>query len=299
MATRTVPEVRHNMPFQAGIVSYRGGKSYLAHKLVDLFPPHTRYIEPFFGAGSVFFAKHPAPYEVINDLDRNVTIFFQMLRDQPADLIAQLWATPYSREEFITAIQEADGLSPLEQARAFFVRHNQGFSGSANSSGDWGVGHRAVNNIPEMVSRWQSHLSLLSSTAKRLRNTIIEHQDFAKVIARFATTDTLIYADPPYLPETRTGGNDYHHEMALADHQRLLCVLTITDSMIALSGYDSPLYRDVLAGWDCSTFDVPAHSAGHVGKRKGKASPRRTECLWRNPHAMAGMPQQQRLWEVL
>lgn len=292
------PDVRHNQPFQAGIVAYRGGKGFLAHRIIELFPPHDRYIEPFFGAGHVFFTKPRVPYEVCNDLDRGVTIFFQQLRDQPAALIAQLWATPYSREEFETALQEADNLSPLEEARAFFIRHNQGFAGKATTSGDWGVGQGTITALPAPVARWQGRIVRLAEAAKRLRNAIIEHQDYARVLERYATPATLVYADPPYLHETRTNANDYHHEMTEKDHRLMLEQLTALDAMVVLSGYDHPIYTKALKGWHCTKFDVPAHSAGRVKGRKGKEAPRRTECLWRNPQAMAAITKQQSLWEV-
>lgn len=290
-------EVRENLPYNHGIISYMGGKNQIARDIVNLFPAHERYVEACAGAGNVFFAKTPAPFEVVNDLDRQITIFFQVLRDQPSDLIAQLWATPYSREEFVTALQEADNLSPLEAARSFFIRQNQGFSGKATHESDWGIVHSVMRNTPAMVGKWQTKITLLAGAAQRLRNTMIEHQDFEQVIHRYATPETLLYIDPPYLPETRKGNGDYRHEMTLADHERLLRVVTATDAMVALSGYDSALYREALQGWDMQTFDVPCHSAGRVGKRKGKASPRRTECLWRNPQAMAAISQQMRLWE--
>jgi DNA adenine methylase len=239
--------VLEGLPHNTTVLGYRGGKSYLAKYLVPLLPPHARYLETHFGGGSVFFAKPPAPYEVVNDLDRNVTTFFQCLRDQPTDLIAQLWATPYSREEFTTALQEADNLSPLEAARVFFIQQNQGFSGKATTEGNWGVGQDVSREMAQQPAKWQTKITLLAGAAERLRNTMIEHQDAARVIARYATPETLLYCDPPYLPETRTG-TDYRHEMTAADHERLLRVLTTTDAMVALSGYDSEMYRDMLTG---------------------------------------------------
>lgn len=291
------PDFRHNIAPQHGVISIRGGKGRIAPWVVSHFPRHARYVDAFFGAGHIYFAKEHAPFEVVNDLDRQVTTFFQCLRDQPADLIAQIWATPYSREEFATALQEATNLSPLEEARAFFTRQNQGFAGKAQSIGDWGVAQDAFRGVPSSVSTWQTQIALLAGAAQQLRNAMIERQDFEQVIRRYATPDTLIYCDPPYLPETRTGA-DYRNEMSTADHERLLRLITTTDALVVLSGYASPLYHDYLQGWDCVTLEVMANSAGRVRERKGKAAPRRTECLWRNPQTMAAIAQQRTLWEV-
>lgn len=290
-------DLRHNLAPQHGIVSIRGGKGRIAPWIVAAFPRHLRYVEAFFGGGHVFFAKERVPFEVVNDVDRQVTTFFQCLRDQPTDLIAQLWATPFSREEFAVALQEVTNLSPLEEARAFFTRHNQGFAGKAQSVGDWGIGQDAFRGVPSSISSWQTQLSLLAGAAQQLRNVMIEHQDFERVISRYATPETLIYCDPPYLPETRTR-KDYRYEMDIAAHERLLRLITTTDAMFVISGYDSPLYQDYLQGWECITLNVMANSAGRVKERKGKAAPRRTECLWRNPQAVAARTRQTTLWEA-
>jgi site-specific DNA-adenine methylase len=64
-----------------------GGKSKIADKLIDLFPPlnsYKIYVEPFVGAGNVFFKK---PYlegqlEVINDLDKDVYKVMKLLKNR-------------------------------------------------------------------------------------------------------------------------------------------------------------------------------------------------------------------------
>jgi len=288
------------LPTHASIIPYYGGKSYLSPRIVALMPSHTRYIEPFFGGGSVLFHKPRVAYEVVNDLDRHVTTFFQTLRDQPAELIAQLWATPYSREEFATALIDAINLSPIETARGFFIRQNMGFSGSAQSPGDWGVAHGLDRNLPKYVSKWQTHLALLAGVADRLRQTIIEHQDFEQVIRRYVVPDhdvgaTLIYADPPYVASTRAGNPAaYRHEMSDADHERLLKLLMAIPAMVLLSGYDCDLYRDTLSGWECVCWHVTARAAGH--SKTGKAQPTRVECLWRNPAAVSALTCQMTLF---
>jgi DNA adenine methylase len=50
-------------------IPYFGGKSRLAPWIVSLFPAHRVYVEPFFGGGSVLFAKRPSSIEIVNDLD--------------------------------------------------------------------------------------------------------------------------------------------------------------------------------------------------------------------------------------
>jgi len=290
--------VKHDLPMQSGgVVNYLGGKSHLASRIIGYFPPHVRYIEPFAGACNIILRKPKAPYEVANDLDRQVTTFFQVLRDNPSELLLQLMLTPYSREEFATALQEANNLSPLEEARSFFICHNQGFAGKAKSIGDWGINHDIWNGHQSTTSKWHSKIALLQGVAQRLQGIIIDNESALDCMERFITKDTanetFVYCDPPYLPETRKSG-DYYHDMSLKDHKVLLQYLVNTPAMVCLSGYPNELYRDYLTGWECISFNVQAHTS----KKKRAKEDQRTECLWRNPAASDAAGRQTRMFEV-
>lgn len=82
----------------------------------------------------------------------------------------------------------------------------------------------------------------------------------------------LIYADPPYLLETRTSTARYRHEYTVADHERLLrCLMSLPENVsVILSGYPSPLYDNTLTGWRSREFQ--AMTRGGV----------RTEKIWMN-----------------
>lgn len=82
--------------------------------------------------------------------------------------------------------------------------------------------------------------------------------------------DTLIYADPPYMMETRKGGELYDFEMDDAAHERLLECLTGARCMVMISGYRSPLYDDLLSRF--TRIDYQATT------RRGQV----TESLWMN-----------------
>ncbi|EBP4183180.1 DNA adenine methylase [Salmonella enterica subsp. diarizonae] len=95
----------------------------------------------------------------------------------------------------------------------------------------------------------------------------------------------LIYVDPPYLHETRTGNARYRYEYSVADHERLLsCLVSLPKNVsVILSGYPSQLYDERLAGWRSKEFQ--AMTRGGV----------RTEKIWMNypegraySHAFAG-----------
>lgn len=92
-----------NPPF-----AYYGGKTGMASRIIDLFPPHDTYIEPFFGSGAVFFAKGPSRHEIVNDIDGSIVCFFRQLRDNLDELERVCALTPYARDEYVAA-RNADG----------------------------------------------------------------------------------------------------------------------------------------------------------------------------------------------
>ena len=98
---------------------YVGGKQTMANQIVALMTPHDHYIEPFFGGGSVLFAKPPSKMETVNDIDGDLVTFWRMLRDRPKDLARVCAMTPHSRAEhraaqYLTDCGDLEGYaSPL------------------------------------------------------------------------------------------------------------------------------------------------------------------------------------------
>lgn len=56
-----------------------GNKQAIAEKIIPYFPAHKIYIEPFFGAGGMFFNKPKAKYNIVNDLDSDVFNLFDII----------------------------------------------------------------------------------------------------------------------------------------------------------------------------------------------------------------------------
>ena len=68
----------------------------------------------------------------------------------------------------------------------------------------------------------------------------------------------------------------YGIEMTDEDHRELAKVLNSCKAKVVLSGYDSPLYRELFASWRCLEFKTISHASG------GKTKSRRREVLWLN-----------------
>lgn len=252
------------------ILRYPGAKWRIADWIIQHMPPHGVYCEPYFGSGAVFFSKAPSKHETINDINGDVVNFFKVCRERPQELAALLELTPYAREEYKESYQEA--MDPMEKARRFAVRcwmaqgarqgQSNGWRNSANSSG------------PMVAGQWMCMPQRIQMAAKRLRHAQIDNRPALGVIARHNRNDCLIYADPPYLMETRTGGKQYSYEMDEQEHVALLQALLKHPGPVLLSGYDSDLYNDMLSSWGLA-----------LKKTRSDRGGTRTEVLWINPAA--------------
>lgn len=269
--------------------AYYGGKVRISQWIIDHMPAHRVYLEPFFGSGAVFFAKSPATHEVINDLDDVIITFFRVLREQPDELERLCRLTPYARAEWGRARNLREpGLPDLEVARQFWVRVTQSFASAVGSRGGWSISTEQNTRTPVTV---QNRVDRFHAVAERLVGVTIDNSPACELITRLATPDMLIYADPPYLDETRRGtrgrasSSDYGQDMGLdAEHRELADVLRSTSATVILSGYPSPLYDELYKGWWSAEVDVNAQS---VNRRRGEAI-RRTEQIWSNVDLESG-----------
>ena len=62
--------------FMNAVLKYPGSKWNLASWIINYFPEHHSYLEPFFGSGAVLFNKRRSDIETINDLDGDVVNLF-------------------------------------------------------------------------------------------------------------------------------------------------------------------------------------------------------------------------------
>ena len=232
---------------------YPGSKWSIASTIASHFGDHYHYVEPYFGSGSVFFTKPVSPHEVINDSNSALVGFFRVLRDRTDELCWALEATPWSREEYAHSDQ-ATG-DPLEDARRFVVRVWQAHASDLAKKTGW-KNRGSQQRARGMSVRWQRVPTEVAQLACRLKDAEIENRPALDVMGRFSNEDCLIYADPPYLPSTRTQ-KMYAQEMTEHDHLAMLAVLQAHDGPAVLSGYDNDIYNAALPDWEQVSVTAP------------------------------------------
>jgi len=258
-------------------LSYHGGKSKMAHKIIPLLYPHTVYVEPFAGGLNVLFNKglpittSLVQYrEVINDINGDLVNFYRTLRNDGKELTGLLELTPYSREEHERAwtILRDPKATNLERAWAFFIRCNWSFAQHPDKS--WSISKVG----PNLAAINTNRVIKLPAIVERFRNVNVENDDAVSVILRWDSPHTLFYCDPPY------PGYDQGHYAGytIKDFDALCKVLNNCQGSFVLSNYAQELADKY--GWERIEFNAYC-PGGPKGRTKERT--KRTEVIWRRP----------------
>ncbi|SFE88069.1 DNA adenine methylase [Paracidovorax wautersii] len=263
---------------------YHGGKFRLAPWIMQFFPTHHRYVEPFGGAAGVLLRKPRCHAEIYNDLDSDITNFFRVVRNpaQRAQLIEACQLTPYGREEWELAYEHCD--EPIERARRTAVRAAMGFGSAGATKGKTGFRIDTARAWSTAMHDWTGYPPNLAAIGERMTGVLIENRPAIDVMRQHDAPTTLHFVDPPYLHETRVmrgASSCYRHELTATEHAELLEQLCDLQGMVVLSGYPSDLYQHHLAGWTQHTTKSRISA--------GRGTVVRTESAWLNPACAAAL----------
>ncbi len=229
------------------IFKYPGSKWGLSEWIISLFPEHHSYLEPYFGSGAVLFNKPRSHIETVNDLDNNVVNLFEWIKKDPERLAHEIYYTPYARQVYEDAFASVPKNS-LEKAVNFYIRLNMGH-GFRTSGKKVGWKNDIQGRERAYAAQdWCSIPDKIMQAAERLRGVQIENRPAVEVIQRLNYPNVLIYADPPYMLQTRHG-KQYGCEMSDKEHEELLDVLFAHKGPVMVSGYDCDLYNTRLYAW--------------------------------------------------
>jgi DNA adenine methylase len=270
------------------VLRYHGGKWRLAPWVIQHFPPHRIYVEPFGGAASVLMRKQRAYAEVYNDLDGEVVNVFRVLRNpkHAQELEASLRLTPFSRADFEDAYK-LNNAGPVERARRTLVKSFMGFgSNSIHDPRPRAMRTRASSWRPPTAFRtdsnksgttpahdWASYPTHIWRFCERLQGVVIENRPALEVMAQHDRAECLHYVDPPYVEETRSSYGKqsnhgrpyaYKHEMDDKQHRELAAFVKTLKGFVVVSGYHCDLYQElypVSEGWWTAATNALADGA--------------------------------------
>ncbi|MCX6266705.1 MAG: DNA adenine methylase [Bacteroidetes bacterium] len=253
-------------------ISYYGGKQQMLRHILPLIPEHHLYCEPFCGGAAVYFGKHPALVEVINDLNEELINFYVTVKDHFEALNKKVKATLHSRRMHQQAWEiycNPAAHDQVSRAWAVWVLSTQGFS--SQLSKPWGY-DRKKGSMAIKVTNKKRQFTL--ELCERLERTQVECKDAVDVISRYDTPGTFHYVDPPY-PNT---GQAHYSGYTTKDLERLLDVLVTIKGRFLLSNYPQEIIQEYSAahGWYNRQFKMP------VSASKKSVRPTKIEVLTAN-----------------
>ena len=232
------------LPKNKSPLRYPGGKTraitILDQYLTTHYPHKKSLLSPFFGGGSFELHLTTKGYQIrANDLFKPLYTFWKTLQDTPEDIKDAVESVmPITKEyfqELRTTIQTMT--DPLEIAAAYYIINRCSFSGATFCGG---------------FSKEASTGRLNESSLKTLLNTNLENVTFSNLdckeflLANPDTTDTVVYADPPYYISSYIYGKDGdmhegfdHTGFAAAIKQRRDWIISYNDCE-----YIRNLYKD-------------------------------------------------------
>ena len=262
-------------------VKAHGGKYYLARKIVpillDVRAKVSEYLEPCAFGASVFLAMPRSQREILSDINPDVVALWNVLsQEQSASALTErLAGIPYSQAAF-EAAQPRDDETDLDQAVRFLVRCR--FSrGGLGTSFAWS--ERTRGGKPGDENAWDTfRANELPRIIARARGVkVTKDPCWWTVWESRHRIGRLIYADPPYMPHTRSAKSAYGpYEMTPLHHFWLVAALRAHSGPAAISGYRCDQYDRWLSDWRRVDFDMP-NNAGQSRRKQ-----RRRESLWIN-----------------
>ncbi|CAN0445985.1 unnamed protein product [Scytosiphon promiscuus] len=203
-----------------------GNKKRIAEKIQQFFPEHTTYIEPFFGAGGMFFYKPKAKYNIMNDVDSEVFNLFFILQQVP-DEFEKSWFEMPIHIDLWKHWKKNKETDPVKKAVRFVMLSNWGFMGKPQTM------RLGECNTKKIV------LDNIEMTQKLLWDVAFSNADFRELLKKVNVRNkkrAFIYCDPPYLATN----NNYSEGFKESDSNDLFDYLVQSEIRFAMSEFDHP-----------------------------------------------------------
>ena len=227
------------------LAGWIGGKSLLAKRIIQRFPDHHCYVEPFCGAAWLLFKKPESRVEVLNDINKDVITLYRCLQWHLEEFVRYFKWTLVARDEFERLKRATtDTLTDIQRAARFYYLQQSCFGGRfANPSFGY-----AASRAPKLnLLRIEEDLSVAHL---RLARAYIECLPYDEIIRRYDSPDTLFYIDPPYWDcEAYYGKGIFSKE----DFTTLAAQLVGIKGKFILSLNDTPGVREIF-----SSFNIEA-----------------------------------------
>lgn len=233
-------------------ISYYGGKQTLSAVILRLIPEHHIYCEPFFGGGAVFFAKRPSEVEIINDTNRELINFYEVVKDDFPALEHEISLSLHSRDKHRQAevvYANPDMFGRVKRAWAVWMLANCSYGNKLDGC----FGYDRTGGTSRKMDRKRG--TFTDEYAKRLQRVQIECCDALRVIRSRDTDGTFFYIDPPYVGADQGHYDGYTQE----DFDALLSLLESIRGKFLLSSYRNSALSERIRRLGWHTAEISMH----------------------------------------
>jgi len=198
----------------------QGGKYYLKKTIIPYIPKTTVYVEPFVGGGSIYLNTPKSSLEVINDLDTGLIRIYRSIKE---DGDVSHLVKKYTQDDFFN-IFDSKPQTEREYVERRIIVKALSYLSSENR----------CYNIHHVVSKHKA--DNIMKCHDRLKDTIIENEDYKKIISKYDSPETFFYLDPPYENSSKTVRKDLYTDINLSELSDILknikgkFLLSINDS---------------------------------------------------------------------
>lgn len=200
-------------------LKWPGGKRWFIAEYSSLLPKtYNRYIEPFLGAGSVFFPLQP-DQAILGDVNPDVIATFRGIQEDPIEVqkfLAKHHAL-HNKEYYYAVRDNLDSSSPAERAARIIYLNRTCFNGiyRVNKQGKFNVPIGTRDSVVLGSDDFVKIAILLSNTDLRLK-------DF-ETLTDEAQKGDLLFLDPPYTVRHNQNGFIKYNEKLFSweDQERL------------------------------------------------------------------------------
>ena len=210
-----------------------GNKQRIAEKILSYFPEHELYVEPFFGAGGIFFKKPLAKYNVCNDIDSDVFNLFKILQSKgKRKMLYKYFKITPIHTDLLDFWKKNKESNSIKKAARFLFLSNNTFLGKGNTLR---FGNQI--NAKKLILK---NIKYVNNKLKYVQFTNFDFRKFINNISfkRQGRRNAFVYADPPYL---NTDCDTYDApKFKEQDALELFNVLTESKMRFAISEFDNP-----------------------------------------------------------
>lgn len=240
-------------------LSYLGGKSLLAGKIVPKIPQHTCYCEVFAGAAWILFRKEESPVEIINDINTDLVTLYRIIKLHLDEFIRYLRYLLIARDEFERFKKEDPStLTDIQKAVRFYFLLKAGYGAKVSGQS---FGSNATRRSSFNLLRIEEDLS---AAHLRLSRVFIENLPYERIMMRFDKPSTFFYLDPPYYGCEADYGKGL---FSRADFGKLRAILDGLKGKFILSLNDRKEVRELYKGFEMEVVKTSYTAAGAHKKK--------------------------------